>query len=282
MPISHSILAMASPHLSPRAVRISVVFLAPLAQSHSIVAPSTIPPRPSQHWLNSRNPTWMGMSVLHLCRISANQISLQDGCQDPLLCFYTFKQMAETLHFYTPDHPALPKIEDVIWSRIHNPAARTQHHQDPTCHYCQELSNRQDGSYSGQDHQTNESQEVSSSAPTASTPSKSRLLKTLLVCSFPSDLAVVGHKTNVTMQYSLPPAISSISQSGKLPAAKKTSASKLAFSVLKNLDRAGFIVEYLKSHDLTKEYSPGVTMGPPFKLWWTSRYVYVILCLFST
>jgi hypothetical protein len=58
------------------------------------------------------------------------------------------------------------------------------------------------------------------------------------------------------------------------PIAKKHRNVKFDNIKVAELDRVAFISQFLRVHELSDQYSPGVHNGPPFKMWWTgSRYV---------
>ena len=72
-------------------------------------------------------------------------MSLSDGARNPPIFFYSFEDMAETLCYYAPDHPALSEIQAKIAAGIHTPkdpriepqvvALPPTQPLDPTRHY---------------------------------------------------------------------------------------------------------------------------------------------------
>jgi hypothetical protein len=81
-----------------------------------------------------------------------------------------------------------------------------------------------------------------------------------------------GHMVSITMIYS---AMEAGKGSRALkPLIKKHKNAKFDYIKIGELDRKAFICEWLRVHDLSEQYSPGIHSGPSFKLWWTgSAYV---------
>ncbi|KIJ57472.1 hypothetical protein HYDPIDRAFT_171677, partial [Hydnomerulius pinastri MD-312] len=59
-----------------------------------------------------------------------------------------------------------------------------------------------------------------------------------------------------------------VSSRGK-PTVKKLRTTKTDHILMDEISHVDFIKAFLRIHDLTDQYSPGVHFGPQFKLWWT-------------
>ncbi|KAF8834082.1 hypothetical protein BDN67DRAFT_1016881 [Paxillus ammoniavirescens] len=74
----------------------------------------------------------------------------------------------------------------------------------------------------------------------------------------------VGHLVSATNLSTEKP----ISSRGK-PTVKKLHTTKSDQIPIEDINRVDFVKAFLRIHELTDQYSPGVHFGPQFKLWWT-------------
>jgi hypothetical protein len=89
-----------------------------------------------------------------------------------------------------------------------------------------------------------------------------------LTAIFQAPLASAGHLVLIAMIFTAADKAYGASGVAKL-VMKKTKTIKSEHIVLDNITRMEFINELFQVHDLADQYSPGIHMGPGFKLSWT-------------
>ncbi|GBE83748.1 predicted protein [Sparassis crispa] len=77
-----------------------------------------------------------------------------------------------------------------------------------------------------------------------------------------------GHIISITHVFTLPEMKTVSSRGSKAAAPKPTMNIRFEHIVLEGIGRTGFMQAFLAVHDLADQFSPGVHLGPDFKLWW--------------